>query len=71
MLLASRNADGDIDLSLIPQDVRDWYESLSDEKDTFEECESDVKCAWCIRIKVYLSLLTYISHPNTFFENSI
>ena len=40
-----RDASGDIDLSLIPQDVRDWYDGSSDEEDTFEECESDVDTA--------------------------
>ena len=38
-----RDANGDIDSSLIPQGIRDWYESLSDEEDTFDECESDVE----------------------------
>ena len=40
-----RDASGDIDLSLILQDVRDWYDGSSDEEDTFEECESDVDTA--------------------------
>ena len=38
-----RDENGDIDLSLIPQAVRDWYDSLSDEEDTFEERDSDVE----------------------------
>ena len=38
-----RDANGDIDLSLIPQGIRDWYESLSDEEDTFDERVSDVE----------------------------
>ena len=38
-----RDADGDIDLSLIPQGIRDWYEIPSDEEDTFDECGSDVE----------------------------
>ena len=40
-----RDANGDIDLELIPQSVRDWYENLSDEEATFSECESDVETA--------------------------
>ena len=38
-----RDANGDIDLDLIPQGIRDWYEDSSDEEDTFEECPSDVE----------------------------
>ena len=38
-----RDENGDIDLRLIPQAVRDWYDSLSDEEDTFEERDSDVE----------------------------
>ena len=38
-----RDANGDIDVSLNPQGIRDWYEKLSDEEDTFDECESDVE----------------------------
>ena len=38
-----RNEKGDIDISLVPQGVRDWYESQSDEEDTFEERDSDVE----------------------------
>ena len=41
-----RDENGDIDLSLIPKDVRDWYASLSDEEDTFDECDSDVEYDW-------------------------
>ena len=40
-----RDASGDIDMSLIPQDVRYWYDGSSDEEDTFEECENDVDTA--------------------------
>ena len=40
-----RDASGDIDMSLISQDVRDWYDGSSDEEDTFEECENDVDTA--------------------------
>ena len=36
-----RNANGDVDSSFIPQDFRDWYESLSDEEDTSDECERE------------------------------
>ena len=38
-----RDANGDVDLDLIPQGIRDWYEDSSDEEDTFEECPSDVE----------------------------
>ena len=38
-----RNETGDIDESLIPQSIRDWYEDSSDEEDTFQEVESDVE----------------------------
>ena len=39
------DANGDIDLELIPQSVRDWYENASDEEDTYSEYESDVETA--------------------------
>ena len=38
-----RDANGDVDLSLIPQDIRDWYQNSSDEEDTFGENETDVE----------------------------
>ena len=40
-----RDTSGGFDMSLIPQDVRDWYDGSSDEKDTFEERENDVDTA--------------------------
>ena len=39
-----RNEKGDIDESLIPQTILDWYEDSGDEDDTFEEVASDVEC---------------------------
>ena len=42
-----RDANGDIDLDLIQQSIRDWYEDSSDEEDTFDECEDDVDCEVC------------------------
>ena len=38
-----RDENGDIDLSLIPKDIRNWYASLSVEEDTFDEGDSDVE----------------------------
>ena len=35
-----RDASGDIDLSLIPQDVRDWYDGSSDEEDTLKNVKA-------------------------------
>ena len=40
-----RNANGDIDESLLPQDVLDWYVDSSDEEDTVDEHASDVEIA--------------------------
>ena len=40
------DANGNIDVSLSPQGIRGWYENLSDEEDTFDECESDVGYDW-------------------------
>ena len=40
-----RNTEGDIDESLVPQSIRDWYEGTDDEQDTDSENESD--CEWC------------------------
>ena len=37
-----RNAEGDIDESLIPQDIHAWYES-DDEEETVEEVNSDLE----------------------------
>ena len=36
-----RNADGEIDESLIPQEIREWYEDSEDERHTSSESESD------------------------------
>ena len=36
-----RNADGEIDESLVPQEIREWYEESEDEKQTSSESESD------------------------------
>ena len=38
-----RDANGDIDMKLIPEGVRDWYDGSSDEDDTYEEFDSDVE----------------------------
>ena len=32
----SRNSKGDIDLSLVPQDLLDWHESSSEDEDDFD-----------------------------------
>ena len=37
-----RNEYGDIDESLIPQAIKDWYDGYDDEEDTFVEVKSDV-----------------------------
>ena len=39
-----RNEKGEIDESLIPDSIKEWYDGDSDEEDTFEEVESDVEC---------------------------
>ena len=39
-----RNTEGDIDESLVPKSIRDWYEGTDDEQDTDSENESD--CEW-------------------------
>ena len=39
-----RDADGEIDESLIPKSIRDWYNNTDDEADT--EAESDSDCEW-------------------------
>ncbi len=36
-----RDADGEIDESLVPQSIRDWYKDSADEQSTDSECESD------------------------------
>ena len=38
-----RNAEEDIDESLIPSDLLAWYQDSDDEADTVEEQESDVE----------------------------
>ena len=40
MRALERNADGDVDKSLIPKSVRDWYDDSDDEETSFEG-ESD------------------------------
>ena len=45
MRVLRRNTEGDIDESLVPQSIRDWYEGTDDEQDTDSENESD--CEWC------------------------
>ena len=39
-----RNTEWDIDESLVPQSIRDWYDGTDDEQDTDSENESD--CEW-------------------------
>ena len=39
-----RNANEDIDETLVPQSIRDWYENTDDENDTVSEHESDCEC---------------------------
>ena len=39
-----RNTEGDIDESLVPQSIRDWYDGIDDEQDTDSEHDSD--CEW-------------------------
>ena len=39
-----RNTEGDIDESLVPQSIRDWYDGTDDEQDTDSEHDSD--CEW-------------------------
>ena len=36
-----RNADGEIDENLVPQEIREWYEDSEDENQTSSESESD------------------------------
>ena len=38
-----RDAQGEIDMSLIPSDIRAFYDDSDDEEDTFEERDSDVE----------------------------
>ena len=35
------NADGEIDESLVPKEIREWYKDSDDEKETSSESESD------------------------------
>ena len=35
--------NGDIDVSLIPKDISDWYVDSSDEEETLSEKESDIE----------------------------
>ena len=39
-----RNTEGDIDESLVPQSIRDWYDGTDDEEDT--ESEKEFDCGW-------------------------
>ena len=39
-----RNTEGDIDESLVPQSIRDWYDGTDDEEDT--ESEKEFDCEW-------------------------
>ena len=36
-----RNTEGDIDESLVPQSIRDWYDGADAEQDTESENESN------------------------------
>ena len=38
-----RNAEGDIDESLIPASLLAWYEGSDDEEETVDEVDSDVE----------------------------
>ncbi len=38
-----RDENGDIDETLIPEDIKAWYVNTSDEEETLSECESDVE----------------------------
>ena len=38
-----RNAEGDIDESLIPEELLAWYDDTEDEEETVEEVDSDVQ----------------------------
>ena len=38
-----RNGKGDIDHSLIPNDIQEWYVDSSDEEETISERESDLE----------------------------
>ena len=40
MRALKRNADDDVDKSLIPKSIRDWYDD-SDDEETSSESESD------------------------------
>ena len=39
-----RDADGEINESLVPKELRDWYEDSDDAQDTSSESEDD--CEW-------------------------
>ena len=41
-----RDENGDIDMTLIPADIKSWYVDTSDEEETVSECESDVETSW-------------------------
>ena len=42
-----RDGKGDVDESLLPKDLLDWYVDSSDEEDTVDEHESDVENSPC------------------------
>ena len=39
-----RNTEGNIDESLLPQSIRDWYDGIDDEQDT--DSENGFDCEW-------------------------
>ena len=41
-----RDENGDIDMTLIPADIKAWYVNSSDEEETVSEYESDVETSW-------------------------
>ena len=41
MWALQRNTEGDIDESLVPQSIRDWYNGTHDDQGTKSENESD------------------------------
>ena len=45
MRALERNADGDVDKSLIPSSILEWYDS-DDEEETFSESENE----WILKL---------------------
>ena len=41
-----RDANGEVDESLVPKAIRDWYVGSEDEQDTVSECDSDCEWEW-------------------------